>query len=118
MLSYLPRTRPRHEFITLTPEGFRFRQQIFETIPSLFRWFKDHFRDPVPQTPRAAAAAPRTPFTPGAGFNINSEWPARAVNSGDWCCYCRSDVNTDWFEDLAWPNYQHPLSLDLSVSLY
>ncbi|XP_043230112.1 transcription elongation factor SPT6-like isoform X3 [Amphibalanus amphitrite] len=73
MLSYLPRTRPRHEFITLTPEGFRFRQQVFETIPSLFRWFKDHFRDPVPQTPRAAAA--RTPFTPGAGFNINNVNP-------------------------------------------
>ena len=73
MLSYLPRTRPRHEFITLTPEGFRFRQQIFETIPSLFRWFKDHFRDPVPQTPRAAAAGGRTPFTPGPGFNMSSE---------------------------------------------
>ena len=78
MLSYLPRTRTRHEYITLTPEGFRFRQQVFETVPSLFRWFKDHFRDPVPQTPRAAAAA-RTPFTPGTGFNINSE---RAAGRG------------------------------------
>ncbi|XP_037068025.1 LOW QUALITY PROTEIN: transcription elongation factor SPT6-like, partial [Pollicipes pollicipes] len=72
MLSYMPRTRARHEFITLTPEGFRFRQQIFETIPALFRWFKDHFRDPVPQTPRGTTAAARTPFTPGAGFNINN----------------------------------------------
>ncbi|KAJ4440072.1 hypothetical protein ANN_08204, partial [Periplaneta americana] len=74
MLSYLPRTRCRHEYITVTPEGFRFRQQMFDSVGSLFRWFKDHFRDPIPGTPSTprGAATNRTPYhgTPNlAGMN-------------------------------------------------
>ncbi|XP_063222520.1 transcription elongation factor SPT6 isoform X2 [Bacillus rossius redtenbacheri] len=75
MLSYLPRARCRHEFITVTPEGFRFRQQLFDSLGSLFRWFKEHFRDPVPGTPSTPRnmATNRTPYqTPGlniAGMN-------------------------------------------------
>lgn len=32
----------------MTPEGFRYRGQIFPTVNGLFRWFKDHYQDPVP----------------------------------------------------------------------
>lgn len=59
MLSYLPRNKPRHEFITVSPEGFRYRQRNFHSTNSLFKWFKEHFRDPIPGTPASTIA--RTP---------------------------------------------------------
>ncbi|XP_014483387.1 PREDICTED: transcription elongation factor SPT6 isoform X1 [Dinoponera quadriceps] len=78
LLSYLPRTRCRHEYITVTPEGFRFRAQMFGRVNDLFRWFKEHFRDPLPgqstpSTPRGAMTS-RTPYTtPGAVSSMNQE---------------------------------------------
>ncbi|KAJ8923462.1 hypothetical protein NQ315_002021 [Exocentrus adspersus] len=80
LLSYLPRNKVRHEFITVTPEGFRFRQQMFDSVASLFKWFKEHFRDPIPGgitpgTPRLSSGSGRTPYgasgTPS--FNMNTE---------------------------------------------
>lgn len=72
LLSYLPRTRCRHEYVTVTSEGFKFRGQMFGRVSDLLRWFKEHFRDPVPgqstpSTPRGAMTS-RTPYTttPGA----------------------------------------------------
>ena len=38
----------RVEFVTITPEGFRYRAQIFPSVNGLFRWFKDHYQEPVP----------------------------------------------------------------------
>ena len=72
MLSYLPRTRFRHEYISVTPEGFRFRQQMFESINSLFKWFKEHFRDPIPGTPSTprGAATNRTPYHGTPNVNL------------------------------------------------
>ncbi|KAF5296511.1 hypothetical protein FQR65_LT01500 [Abscondita terminalis] len=61
LLSYLPRNKCRHEFVTVMPEGFRFRQQVFDSVGSLFKWFKEHFRDPVP--------GGVTPSTPRAGHS-------------------------------------------------
>merc|ERR1719414_500393 len=55
MLSYLPRTKATHEFVTITPEGFRYRKQQFESIGMLIKWFKENFREPIP------AGTPRTP---------------------------------------------------------
>ncbi|XP_043269768.1 transcription elongation factor SPT6 isoform X2 [Venturia canescens] len=78
LLSYLPRSNCRHEYVTVSPEGFRFRGQMFARVGDLFSWFKKHFRDPVPgqttpSTPRGAATS-RTPYhnTPGAG-GVNQE---------------------------------------------
>lgn len=48
LLSYLPRNKVRHEYVTVTRDGFRFRQQMFDSVAALFKWFKEHFRDPVP----------------------------------------------------------------------
>jgi transcription elongation factor SPT6 len=48
MLTYIPRETPKHEYVTVTPEGFKFRQQNFETLSQLMRWFKEHFRDRIP----------------------------------------------------------------------
>ncbi|XP_034949711.1 transcription elongation factor SPT6 [Chelonus insularis] len=78
LLSYLPRVRCRHEYVTVIPEGFRFRGQMFGRVNDLFRWFKEHFRDPIPgqttpSTPRGAVTS-RTPYhtTPGVG-GMNSD---------------------------------------------
>jgi len=48
LLSYLPRKTPRHEFVTVTPEGIRYRSRTFPALASMVRWFKEHFRDPIP----------------------------------------------------------------------
>lgn len=68
LLSYLPRTKFKHEYITVTPEGFRFRQQTFDSVNSLLKWFKEHFRDPIPlatpsSTPRGCTTVSRTPYS-------------------------------------------------------
>lgn len=76
LLSYLPRTRCRHEYVTISPDGYRFRGQMFNRVNDLFRWFKEHFRDPIPGqitpgTPHGATTS-RTPYngTPGVNGNV------------------------------------------------
>lgn len=75
LLSYLPRAKCRHEYVTVTPDGFRFRQQMFDSVNSLFRWFKEHFRDPIPggtpSTPRGGITS-RTPYQHIGTPNITS----------------------------------------------
>lgn len=44
----------RVEYVTITPDGFRYRSQIFPTVNGLFRWFKDHYHEPVPGTQHTA----------------------------------------------------------------
>ncbi|GIX74854.1 transcription elongation factor SPT6 [Caerostris extrusa] len=60
LLSYLPRNKVRHEFVTCTPDGLKYRSKMFRSVNSLFRWFKDHFRDPIPGTTPAMSV--RTPM--------------------------------------------------------
>ncbi|ODN05104.1 Transcription elongation factor SPT6 [Orchesella cincta] len=59
LLSYLPRTKPVHEFVTVTPEGLKFRQQIFDCLEGLLNWFKKYYRNPPP-----GWSAPSAPYTP------------------------------------------------------
>ncbi|KAG8306071.1 Transcription elongation factor SPT6 [Homalodisca vitripennis] len=81
LLSYLPRNRCKHELITVTPDGFRFRGQTFDTVGMCFKWFKEHFRDPIPGTPSTPrsglttnrATTPHHPFTPNVNINMNPE---------------------------------------------
>ena len=47
-LGYLPRVKPRIEYVSVTPDGFRYRGRVHATLNGLFRWFKEHFRDPIP----------------------------------------------------------------------
>ncbi|CAI4228912.1 unnamed protein product [Auanema sp. JU1783] len=44
VLSYLT-GRAKHEYITVTPEGLRFRYIMFESLNRLLAWFKVHYRD-------------------------------------------------------------------------
>ena len=71
MLSYQPNAKPFHEFITVSPEGFRYRGNHFKSINAIFKWFKLHFNDrstfprtPGPTTPVSTSpyAAQRTPI--------------------------------------------------------
>ncbi|XP_014608543.1 PREDICTED: transcription elongation factor SPT6 isoform X1 [Polistes canadensis] len=79
LLSYLPRIRCRHEYVSVLPDGFKFRGQTFSRVNDLFRWFKEHFRDPIPGqstpgTPHGALTS-RTPYhaTPGAVTGMNQD---------------------------------------------
>ncbi len=38
----------RIESVTITPDGFKYRSQVFPTVNGLFSWFKDNYQDPVP----------------------------------------------------------------------
>ncbi|XP_038075728.1 transcription elongation factor SPT6-like isoform X2 [Patiria miniata] len=60
LLSYQPRSKVRHEYVTITPEGYRYRGQIHQSINALHRWFKEHFRDPIPGV--TPASIHRTPM--------------------------------------------------------
>ncbi|KAI8507404.1 Transcription elongation factor SPT6 [Branchiostoma belcheri] len=84
LLSYQPKTSPRHEFVTVTPDGFRFRQLIHHSVNALFRWFKEHFRDPIPgatpvtvrhRTPMAPSRPENTPAP--SGINLQGVDPAQ-----------------------------------------
>lgn len=62
LLSYLPRSRCTHEYVSVTPDGYKFRQRMFDSLPGLLKWFKEHFRDPPPSgTPAQRTPALRTP---------------------------------------------------------
>nr|CAB3266713.1 transcription elongation factor SPT6 [Phallusia mammillata] len=71
LLSYMPRVRSKHEYVTVSPDGFRYRGQMFNNLNHLFKWFKEHFRDPIPshmmsRTPAGSASVNMsiTPSTP------------------------------------------------------
>ncbi|XP_029528380.1 transcription elongation factor SPT6-like [Oncorhynchus nerka] len=82
LLGYQPRGKPRVEFVTVTPEGFRYRGQIFPTVNGLFRWFKDHFQEPVAGITPSSSSRTRTPASVNATpANINIADLTRAVNA-------------------------------------
>ncbi|XP_066551774.1 transcription elongation factor SPT6 isoform X1 [Amia ocellicauda] len=82
LLGYQPRGKPRVEFVTVTPDGFRYRSQMFSTVNGLFRWFKDHYQDPVPGITPSSSSRTRTPASIGTTpANINIADLTRAVNA-------------------------------------
>ena len=77
-MSYLPRNKVRHEFVSVTPDGYRFRRQMHDTLPLLVKWFKEHFRDPIPGTPVSASPGTqrhRTPYGGGTGRSTPGQRP-------------------------------------------
>ena len=78
ILAYQPSSRPKFEFVTVVPNGFRYRGQVHSTVSALIEWFKEHFREPVHiphpnQTPTSMHGTPipvrapqhgQTPYTP------------------------------------------------------
>lgn len=83
MISYLPRHSCKHEYISVTPEGFKFRQQMFDNVNALMKWFKEHFKDPLPvqtpgSTPRGGSSARSSYATPG--LSVHSEFQIQIVS--------------------------------------
>ncbi|XP_026576952.1 transcription elongation factor SPT6 [Pseudonaja textilis] len=68
LLGYQPRGKPRIEYVTVTPEGFRYRNHVFPTVNGLFRWFKDHYQDPVPGKAQVHSTAPTSQAPPRKGW--------------------------------------------------
>ncbi|CAL8280696.1 unnamed protein product [Arctogadus glacialis] len=82
ILGYQPRGKPRVEYVSLTPDGFRYRSQMFTSVNGLFRWFKDHYQEPIPGITPSNSSRTRTPVSLNATpANINIADLARAVNS-------------------------------------
>ena len=48
LFSYMPTQRPKHEVVSIKPNGYKFRDQIFTSPNDMLRWFKQHYRDPIP----------------------------------------------------------------------
>jgi len=51
VLSYLPKMRLLKEYVKVTPAGFVFRFKTFATVEHVLKWFKVHFKDPIPRAP-------------------------------------------------------------------
>ena len=47
VLAYQPGMKPKLEFVTVIPEGFRYRGQIQESVNQLISWFKGHYKEPI-----------------------------------------------------------------------
>eukprot|EP01135_Chromosphaera_perkinsii_P004003 Nk52_evm16s266 gene=Nk52_evmTU16s266 len=45
LLSYIPGTSVRHEYVSVIPEGYRFRGYKFPGIDQLIGWFKRHYNE-------------------------------------------------------------------------
>ncbi|TDG44583.1 hypothetical protein AWZ03_008989 [Drosophila navojoa] len=80
LLSYLPKTKVRHEYVTVMPEGYRFRGQIFDSVNSLLRWFKEHWLDPPTVMSSSISATPAS-NTPTNAHNMMRPPPTSALSS-------------------------------------
>lgn len=67
LLSYQPGTRPRYEFITVTQDGFRYRNTVYPNLDSLLKWFKLHFQDPIPK-PTSISPSPVASIQAGSSI--------------------------------------------------
>ena len=55
-LAYQPGSKPRIEYVTVTVDGFRYRNKLLRSVNELIKWFKEHFQDPIPRPAPSTAA--------------------------------------------------------------
>jgi len=60
LLGYMPKNKPRIEYLTVTPRGYRFRKLYFKNLASLIKWFKENWNK-LPQVYQSV--------TPGMGYD-------------------------------------------------
>lgn len=60
LLGYMPKIKPKIEYLTVTPRGYRFRRLYFKSLASLIKWFKENWNK-VPQIYPG--------MTPGLGYD-------------------------------------------------
>lgn len=49
ILAYQPGTRPYFEMVSLQPEGLQYRNKVHRSVNELVKWFKEHYKDPIPK---------------------------------------------------------------------
>ncbi len=67
LLSYMVRLKAKHEYVSITPDGFKLRHQVHKSFNALVNWFKKHYNDPITfanPTPiqRTTTVVPGSPF--------------------------------------------------------
>ena len=61
----MPSREVVHEFISVTPDGYRFRKNNFKDLNALFKWFKLHYQELSAYTqPSPKPMAQRQPVGP------------------------------------------------------
>ncbi|XP_077232346.1 uncharacterized protein LOC143868919, partial [Tasmannia lanceolata] len=60
LMGYVPKDKPKTEYLTVTPTGFRFRKIIFKNLAHLIKWFKENWNNVSRMYP---------PVTPGMGYD-------------------------------------------------
>lgn len=60
LLGYIPSNKPKIEYLTVTPRGYRFRKLYFKNLASLIKWFKENWN----KLPPAFSGV-----TPGMGYD-------------------------------------------------
>ena len=49
VLAYQPANKAKIEYLSLTPEGYRYRGLIHGNVNTLLKYFKEHYREPPPR---------------------------------------------------------------------
>lgn len=70
LLSYLPRSKVIHEYVSVLPDSFKFRNKYHVTLANLLRWFKDNFRKNMGAPATPAMMTNRTPYMGGTTPNL------------------------------------------------
>ena len=85
VLAYQPANKPKIEYFTVTPEGYRYRGLVHSDINSLLKYFKEHYREPPPR-PMVPGSAQPTPsasmiMTPGSMIGLSQPYtPSQSVH--------------------------------------
>ena len=94
---YLPRQSVIWEYISINPNGFKYRNKVFDNLNKLLGWFKVHFRDPRPdarppqQLQSSIAAADY-----GLGLNQTSRVPGSSRPHADYGRQMTPRYNTQY----------------------
>lgn len=72
VLLYIPNTSVRKEYISVTPDGFRFRSRVHKDVERLVAWFKRHWKDPI---------QPKRSSRSSSSHASSSQWGGRSQPS-------------------------------------
>ncbi|GBG67753.1 hypothetical protein CBR_g879 [Chara braunii] len=89
ILSYIRNVNPHHEYISVSPKGYRYRKKDFKSPDALIGWFQRHFNDPITDLParRAVAAmvpSQSTPNSIGYGGTPKHQWGGNSGRTPEW----------------------------------
>ena len=85
VLAYQPANKPKIEYLSLTPEGYRYRGLVHGDVNALLKYFKEHYREPPPR-PVVPGSAQPTPsasmiITPGSIVGMQQPYtPSQSIH--------------------------------------